>query len=219
MAQKLKLKAQTRTGVGRGPCNKLRREGRVPAVIYGGQDPSQPLSLDAREISAFLARLASEHVMVDLEIADGDSTVNRLALIQEVIHHTLKRHIMHVDFHAVKSDEKIHAQIPVETVGEPNGVRNFGGLLDLAIHAIEVSCLPKDLPEKIVIDVTELNIGDAIHIRDVKFPEGVSATGAPELTVIRIAAPKVEVAAEPAAAPAAAPEVIKEKKPEEKEKK
>ncbi len=215
MAQQLKLKAQIRTGIGRTAVNKLRRQGLVPAVIYGGQDPSLPLSVEAREFNTLLSHLASEHVLVDLEITDGEKSSNRLALIQEVKHHTLKRHVMHVDFHAVKSDTKIHAEIPVETVGEPNGVKNFGGLLEIAIHNIEIQCFPKDLPEKIVIDVTDLNVGDAVHVRDITFPEGVTATAAPDLTVIRVAAPKVESAAAAEVAPAA-PEVIKEKKDEDK---
>ena len=212
MAKQLTLKAQIRAGVGRTAVKKIRNAGLVPAVIYGGREPAQPLSINAREIHDLLARATSEHVLVDLEIADGDKVSKRLAIIQEVQHHTIKRTVVHVDFHAVRADKKIHAQIPVETIGEPAGVKNFGGILELAIHALEVECLPKDLPDLIKLDVTELNVGQSIHVRDIVLPEGVVAKAAPDLTVVRVAAPKVEV--EPVAVVAATtePEVIKEKK-------
>jgi large subunit ribosomal protein L25 len=101
-------------------------------------------------------------------------------------------------------------------VGEPNGVRNYGGLLEVPMHSLEVECLPKDLPEIITLDVSALNVGEAIHVRDVKLPAGVTARADQDLTVVRVAAPTVQ--AEAPAAAAAAPEVIKEKKAEEAKK-
>ena len=212
MAKQQKLQAQMRSVLGRNAVKKIKATGLVPAVIYGANQETQPLSVSAREINNLLARAVSEHVLVDLEISGGDQVQNRLALIQEVQHHPLRRNILHVDFHAVREDEKIHAEIPVETLGEPAGVKNFGGILEHSLHSIEVECLPRDLPESISIDVSGLNVGDAIHVKDVILPQGVSAKAAPDLTVVRIAAPKVEI--EPSAVPDAAgqPEVLKEKK-------
>jgi large subunit ribosomal protein L25 len=210
MAKQQKLAAQTRTTSGRTAVNKIKQQGLVPAVIYGGQDKPLNLSINAREIGTILAHATSEHFLVDLEIADGGSTTNRLALVQEVQHDPIKGNVLHVDFHAVKADEKLHAEIPIETVGEARGVKNFGGILEIPMHEIEVECLPKDLPEVITLDVSELGVGDAIHIKDIKFPEGVSARVDADLTVVRVAAPKVEV--EPAAGELAQPEVLKEKK-------
>jgi large subunit ribosomal protein L25 len=213
MAKQLKLTAQTRTGIGRSAVNKIKKQGLVPAVVYGGKDTPQPVAVNAREIHNLLSHATSEHLLVDLEITDGGSTSNRLALIQEVQHDAIKRTVLHVDFHAVRADEKLHAEIPVVTVGEPSGVKNFGGILEIALHSLEVECLPKDLPELISLDVTALNVGDAIHVRDIQLPEGVSAKADGELTVVRVAAPKVEV--EPTAvATTAEPEVLKEKKEE-----
>jgi large subunit ribosomal protein L25 len=214
MAKQPKLSAQTRPGVGRSAVRKIKQQGLVPAVIYGGRDPAIALQLNSREITNLLSHATSEHFLVDLEIADGGKTTNRLALIQDVQHDPIRQTVLHVDFHAVRADEKIHAAIPVEAVGEPNGVKNFGGILELSLHDIEVECLPKDLPELITIDVSELNVGDAIHIRDVKFPAGVTSRANPDLTVVHVAAPKVEAEPEPTAAAAAGPEVIKEKKDE-----
>ena len=212
MAKQLKLSAQTRSLVGRSAVNKIKSQGLVPAVIYGGHDAPVSLTLNKREISNLLSHAVSEHVLVDLEIADGGKTSSRLALIQEVQHHPLKRDVLHVDFHAVRADEKLHAEIPVDTIGEPAGVKNYGGILEIAIHAIEVECLPKDLPELIQIDVSALNVGEAIHVKDIKLPAGVTARADGDLTVVRVAAPKVEVEPVVAAAAAAGPEVIKEKK-------
>ena len=213
MAKQLKISAQTRTGIGRSAVNEIKKQGFVPAVVYGGKDAPQPLALNAREIHNLLSHATSEHLLVDLEINDGGSKTNRLALIQEVQHHPLKRTVLHVDFHAVKADEKLHAEIPVLTFGEPSGVKNFGGILEISLHSLEVECLPKDLPEVIRIDVSALNVGEAIHVKQIQLPEGVTAKADGDLTVVRVAAPKVEI--EPvAAATVAEPEVLKEKKEE-----
>ncbi len=215
MAQQQKVSAQTRSSIGRSAVNKLKRQGFVPAVVYGGTEQPLPLQVNARQIQRMLSHATSEHVLVDLEIADGAQVSNRLALIQQVQHDPLKGHVLHVDFHSVRADEKIHAQIPVEPFGEPNGVKNFGGILEIAVHALEVECLPKDLPEIIRIDVSHLEIGQAIHVKDIQLPEGVTAKADGELTVVRVAAPAVEVEPAPAVAAATAePEVIKEKKDE-----
>ena len=213
MAKQLKLSAQTRSVVGRSAVNKIKAQGLVPAVIYGGQDAPQNLTLNKREISNLLSHATSEHLLVDLEIEDGAKKSSRLALIQEVQHHPLRRDVLHVDFHAVRADEKLHAEISVEPFGEPAGVKNFGGILEIALHSLEVECLPKDLPELIRIDVSALNVGEAIHVKDIALPAGVTVRADGDLTVVRVAAPKVEV--EPvvaAAAAASGPEVIKEKK-------
>ncbi len=212
MSKQLKLSAQIRTSVGRSAVNKIKAQGLVPAVIYGGNDPAISLSLNKREISTLLSHATSEHFLVDLEITDGATKNSRLALIQEVQHHPLRRDVLHVDFHAVRSDEMLHAEIPVEPFGEPDGVKNFGGILEINIHSLEVVCLPKDLPEIIRIDVSALSIGDAVHVKDIVLPAGVTASADGDLSVVRVAAPKVEVEPVASAAAAAGPEVIKEKK-------
>jgi large subunit ribosomal protein L25 len=212
MAKQQKLTARTRPEIGRSAVNKIKQQGLVPAVVYGGKDKPIALSVSAREIRNILAHATSEHFLVDLEIDDGGATTNRLALVQEVQHDPLRGDVLHVDFHAVKADEKLHAEIPVETTGEPNGVKNFGGILELSMHAIEVECLPKDLPDIITIDVSALNVGEGIHVKDLNLPEGVTTRLDPDLTVVRVAAPTVEVEPAPAAEAAAGPEVLKEKK-------
>ena len=215
MAKQTKIKAAVRSQIGGRASRKLATSNLVPANVYGKDVPSLSLQLDKREITNVLAHATSEHILVDLEISENGGTTNRLALIQEVQHHPLRRDVVHVDFHAVKADEVIHAAIPIEPVGEADGVRNFGGVMEVALHEIEVECLPKDLPEILRVDVSALGLGQSIHVRDLALPEGVTARANGDLTVISVAAPRVE--AEPAAgaaAGAAEPEVLKEKKPE-----
>ncbi len=220
MAKQVKLTAKTRSHLGRNAVNKLKQEeGVVPAVIYGAKQQPQNLQISKRDISNILGRVAGENVLVDLEIEENGGKSNRMALIQEVQHHPLGGEILHVDFHAVSMDETIQADIPIEPFGVPTGVKNYGGILEQSVRSLEIECLPKDLPDIITVDVSLLNIGDSIHVKDIRLPEGVEARDDAELTVFLVSAPTVEE--EPAAAAAAptAPEVIKEKKEETEEKK
>ncbi len=219
MAKQIKLAAQARPLVGRTAVKKIKQQGFVPAVVYGAKQQPQHVQIAARDIKDVLSHATGEHLLVELEIADGGKSVSSLALIQEVQHHPLRRDVLHVDFHAVSADEHIHAEVPIQTVGEANGVRNFGGILEVAMHSLEIGCLPKDLLEVITIDVSALNVGDAIHVRDIQLPAGVVARADQDLTVVRVAPPTVQEEAPAAAAAAAQPEVIKEKKPAEGEKK
>ena len=214
MAKQIKLAAHPRTGAGRSEVKKLRAAGFIPAVMYGAKQASTNLQLGARDITDALKHATGEQMLVELEIHQGGKASSTLALIQEVQHHAVRQTILHVDFHAVSADEKIHAHVTVEVHGESVGVKNFGGRLDVLLHSIEVECLPKDLPELISIDVSPLKVGDAIHLRDLKLPAGVSYKGDGDLTIIRIAG--ATTAEEPAATEGPTqPEVIREKKPVE----
>jgi large subunit ribosomal protein L25 len=182
--------------------------------MYGGKNKPQPLQVSAREVNAMLSHAAGENILVELEI--GSET--RTALVQEVQHAPIGANVLHIDFHAVSMDEKLEAEVPLEPTGTPNGVKNFGGLLEQSLRTISVECLPKDLPDRITVDVTNLNIGDTIHVRDIPMPSGVVAKEQPDLTAFSVVAPAVEE--EPVAATAEAatgPEVITEKKPAEGE--
>jgi len=211
MAKQVKLTAQTRSETGRIAVNKIKSQGFVPAVIYAHNETPVSLQVSARDIDTLLSHAVGEHVLVDLEIVGG---ANRLALIQEVQHHPVTQAVLHVDFHGVSANEEIESSVPVEAVGEPVGVKSFGGLLEQLVRSITIQCLPQDLPDCINVDVSAMAIGDSIHIKDIQLPTGVTAVD-PETTVFLVAEPNVAAEAEtPAAAEApAAPEVIKEKKP------
>ncbi len=200
MAKQVKLSARARTQIGGTVGNKLKKDGLVPAVIYGGKDVPLALSIHAREIGAVLGRAIGENILVELEIEDGGATTNRMALIQEVQHETLTRAITHVDFHAVKMDEVLHASVPIEPTGEAEGVKSFGGIMEQSLRSLSISCLPRDLPEVIVVDISALKVGDSLHVKDIPLPEGVTAEDDEDLTVFLVAEPTVAEVVAPAAA-------------------
>jgi large subunit ribosomal protein L25 len=217
MAQQVKLKAEKRTVIGRNAIKKIKAQGLVPGVIYGSQGEPIALQVEARALTNVLAHALSEHVLVELEIADGSQSTNRLALIQEVQHHPLRPELLHVDFHAVSATEKITSEVPIEAVGDALGVRTFGGLLEHSLRTLEVECFPQDLPEIVRIDVSNLNIGESLHVRDIPLPSGVESLTPSDLTVVSVVASRVgEEVTETAETPAA-PEVITEKKAEAKQ--
>jgi large subunit ribosomal protein L25 len=131
----------------------------------------------------------SENVLVDLALKD-DARAKRLALVQEVQHHPLHGHVLHVDFHEVSPTEKVTVMVPVETVGEAAGVKTGGGVLEHVLFKLKVRGLPKDLPEQIVIDVTSLELGRAIHIGEVQAPPGVEILGGKNIPVVAVAMPR-----------------------------
>jgi len=208
------LKAYPRAQVQRAEVTKLRRAGRVPATIYGRLAKPQNLEVNSKEFADLLHHSASENLLVDLSV-ENDARSKRLALVQEIQHHPLDGKVLHVDFHEVAENEKVTVQVPVETTGEAVGVK-AGGVLEHVLFKLKVRCLPKDLPEQIVVDVTSLEIGKSFHIADIKVPEGVEILGDKHITVVAVATPRAEeevVAAE--AAPAAGDvEMTKEKKEE-----
>ena len=209
MAKQVKLTAERRTGTGRSAVRKIKATGAVPAVIYGAKDKPEPLQVSKRDINAILSHASGENILVELEIAGA---ANRLALVQEVQHAPIGGDVLHVDFHAVSMDEMIEADVPLEPTGVPNGVKNFGGLLEQNLRTLSIECLPRDLPDTISVDVSALNIGDSIHVRELPLPNGVTTRIPADLTAFSVMAPNV--AEEPAAGAEAptAPEVIKEKK-------
>jgi large subunit ribosomal protein L25 len=214
------LNAFPRSQTRRGGAKKLRASGRVPAIIYGRQAQPQNLEVSAKEIGDLIHHSASENLLVNLAVKD-DSRPQRLALLQEIQHHPLSGKLVHVDFHEVAENEKVSIMVPVETVGEAIGVKTGEGVLEHVLFKIKVRGLPKDLPEQIVIDVTSLELGKAIHIGEIKPPEGCEILGDKGIPVIAVAIPRTEaeeVAATEAEAVAAGDvEMIKEKKEEGEE--
>ena len=213
MAKQVKLKAEPRPDVGRSAVRKLRARGFIPAIVYGGNDKPQPLQVSARDINAMMSQASGENVLVELEI--GGDAQSRTALVQEVQHSPVRGEIRHVDFHAISMDQMIQAEVPLEPVGTSVGVKTFGGLLEQSLRALAIECLPGDLPDRITVDISHLNIGDAIHVRDIQLPQGVTPKVQVDLTAFSVVAPVVEEAPVAAEAEAAAgPEVITEKKEE-----
>jgi large subunit ribosomal protein L25 len=197
MAKQVKLSARPRAEVGRNSVKHLRTRGVIPAVVYGHKDRPANLEVQQREIAALLAHAVGENILVELLIADGSAVTTKLSLIQEVQHHPVRGDILHVDFLEVAMDEVLHTEVPIEPVGEADGVKNYGGLLEHSLRSLQIECLPKDLPEIIRVDVSALGLNQSLHVRDLVLPEGVRATTDADLTVFIVAESKVD--SEPAA--------------------
>jgi large subunit ribosomal protein L25 len=198
MAKKTSLKAAPRARSGTGRLKQMRREGWVPSVIYGKGTENINLKVDAKTFADLLANSSSENILVNLEI-EGHGT--RLAFLQSVQHDSLSGKTLHADFRSIDEKTAITAHIPTHLNGESAGVK-AGGLIEQYVHAIEITCLPNDLPESIEVDISGLHIGDSLHIGDITYPNGVKPTHAADVVVAHIGKPAGAVSEDAAAPPA-----------------
>ncbi len=183
------LKARLREDTGKGFARRIRRAGNVPGILYGeGNDPVV-LEVDLKELHRVTHTGAGSNVILDLKI-DGAQRGGCKAIIREIQYHPVRRDVLHVDFQEVSMTKQVHVNIPVKVVGEPVGVKTKGGVLELLHREVEVRCLPADIPESLVVDVTELDVGDSMQVRDLVF-EGGEIIDEPETTVVTIVAPTV----------------------------
>jgi large subunit ribosomal protein L25 len=208
------LTAKPRTETGTRAVKRLRAEGKIPAVVYGREfGDSLPIVIDARELRAALTG-HSVHSIVNLTIEGRGTTP---VLVHERQLDVTTKHLVHLDLHAVNLNEEVDATVAVVALGTAAGVKN-GGILDIASREIDVRALPSNIPDHIEIDVRELEIGQAVHVRDITAPEGVTIVSDPDDIVVSVLPPsKVEepTVAEAAAAVPVEPELIGAKKPEE----
>jgi large subunit ribosomal protein L25 len=200
MAKKTSLKAAPRARKGSGRLNQMRREGWLPSVIYGRGIENKNLKVDAKSFTELLAHSSSDNIVINLEI-EGEGT--RLAFLQAIQHDPISGIAVHADFLAIDEKTEITAHIPAHVHGESPGVK-AGGVIEQYVHAIEITCLPDDLPEGIDLDITSLQLGDSLHLGDIKYPKGVRPTHAADVVVIHIgragSGADLEAAAEPAKA-------------------
>lgn len=181
----LKLKAERREGTGKGVARKLRATGRVPGVLYGqGLEPTA-LSVDERELY-HVFHTSGSNVLVDL-VLDGKE---HFALLREVQRDHIRGRYVHVDFFAIRRDENVKVDVQVRIVGESPGVKQ-GGLLEHHLWAVQVECLPRDVPEAIEADVSELSIGDSLRVGGLEVPSGVTILSDPEETVVTVVTPQI----------------------------
>lgn len=208
------LSASSRAGAGKGPARTLRRDGRLPAVIYGHAREPLSLSVNAREFERLLERVAAENTVIELDI---DGTMSR-TLIREIQRHPVRRNVLHVDFQELVAGERVIVRIPLVLQGTPDGVRHSGGILSQVMQELECRVDPLNMPGHIDIDVSGIAIGHSIHVNEISIPEGIEVLDDPESTIAVVAAPKAEVEAP---APGAAPEAPAEpeliRKPKEGE--
>ena len=215
MPQQANIEAQTRADTGKGAARALRRTGRVPAVIYGHGRPSETVTVETLALTKMLGTISAATAIVDVTV-DGRAPVK--ALIREIQRDPLRPvNILHLDLYEVKADEQVKVSIPVRLVGVPDGVRNFGGVLDQVLYSLEVEVLPADIPDHIDLDVTNLAIGHSLFVREVEVAKA-RILNSPDSPVCSVVAPRTEEA--PVAAPEAEvaapvePELIRKPKAE-----
>jgi large subunit ribosomal protein L25 len=188
------LIAQRRTEAGKGPAGRIRVEGLVPAIVYGLGGDNVSVAVSQRELIHILSGGSGMNTLITLSI-DGSE---ELAIARELQRHPVKGNVIHVDFVRVRADQTIEAEIPIQFLGEAEGVRN-GGLFEQSIFAVTVEALPGDIPNAFEHDISEMVIGDAIHVGDLSVPAGVVVLQEPEAVVAHISLPRAaeEEAAEP----------------------
>jgi large subunit ribosomal protein L25 len=211
MAETMVLEAQPRTKHGSRHAEKLRKQGQVPAVLYGHKEATISLALDSDGLTKAIRKGAR---VLDLKTDGG----TQKALISEIQWDHLGVELVHVDFKRVDVNERIHVSVRLELRGIAPGVTG-GGVLDQPLHELHVECLAISIPQSIRVNIGELQIGSALHVRDLHLPEGVTPLDDPDAVVVMVKQPQVEEAPAPAAAPvaegAAEPEVIGRKAAEE----
>jgi large subunit ribosomal protein L25 len=207
---KVTLQAKSRQKTGSAESRRIRRQGRIPAVLYGRSGKAVSLDLDANEFIQGVKGI-SESTIVKVE-ADGKSYD---AFVKGTQRNIIDGKILHIDFYEVESGIILRAKVSVHVTGNPIGVRE-GGMLENPLHEIEVECFPKDLPERIEVDISELKINQSLHVRDIPLGENIKLISGADQVVALVKFAKAEAAAvkteEVAAAPAAAAPAAAEKK-------
>lgn len=183
------LKAETRAELGSGPARRLRRLGKIPAVIYGHHDP-ESITIDAREFGEKF-KVASESSIIHIDVDGNGFDV----VIKDYQRELLTGKILHLDFFEIERGKKLKTHVSVRTVGDPVGVRD-GGVLSLPIRDLEIECLPQHIPEEIQVDISQLNLGELIHVADITPPEGVTIFSNRDQVLAVVEHQRVEVEAE-----------------------
>ena len=189
MANTATLPAQKREGTGKGVARRLRAAGRLPAVLYGRELDPVHLSLDAKEAELLFHSISVDNTIVQLAV-EGDKKPYE-TLIREIQVHPLRQTLTHVDFLRIQAGVTVDVNVPVHLIGIPEGVKNSGGVLEQVIHDLPVRCIPSKIPQSIDIDVTHLDLNEAMHIYDIEFEEGVEVAIEQKRTLCSVAIPKV----------------------------
>jgi len=191
MAQQANLQAASRTATGKGAARSLRRDGKVPGVIYGHGREAEAVTIDKSALNKMLIGISAGTTILDVAI-DGRAPVK--ALIREIQRDSLRpAEIIHLDLYEVRSDEEITLAVPIRLIGIPDGVRNFGGVLDHVLRELEVEVLPSNIPDHVDLDVNALTIGHSLFVRDVKV-ENAKVLNDPDTPICTVVAPRTEEA-------------------------
>ena len=212
--ERVSITAEKREEHGKGVARSLRREGMVPAVVYR-EGKSQLIKLSKKELTRLINSVGGEQVMVDLQFADGEK---KLTLLKDYQKDPIRGELLHTDFFEVSLTEEVRITVHVSTVGEPIGVKRDAGILQHTLREVEIECMPDRIPGKLEVDISPLEIGQSVHVSDLKFEEGIKVLTDMGDVIVSVIAPVVEAAPAAEEAPAAEtaePEVAKKGKKEE----
>jgi large subunit ribosomal protein L25 len=211
------LTIQRRQGTGKQVAKRLRRQGVVPAIVYGGKAP-ELAAVDPKVVLRMIHGHAGSTQLLSLRV-DGEDGATRLAIIRALQFDPVTEGLLHVDLQEVAPDKPITVRVAIHPTGEAVGVREQKGILNLALHELDIACLPRDIPERVDADVSGLSIGDVLTVGDLAAPAGVRILNDAEQAVATVSPPMAEETPAPvtAAATTTEPEVLTERKPKEDE--
>ncbi|MEJ5360233.1 MAG: 50S ribosomal protein L25 [Desulfobacterales bacterium] len=196
--EQIELTAVPRTVRGNGPARRLRQSGQVPAILYGPGSAPRPIAVSARDLEHAFQKGNIGRTIFALNLQNGAGG-SHLAVIKELQTHPVTGRFLHVDFYEIDLNRKLRVRIPLVPQGKAKG-EELGGMLQIIEREVEVLCLPRQIPDRLEVDVTPLGIGETLHVRDLPLPDGVELPPGVNYTVITIVSPKAEAAP---AAPAA----------------
>ncbi|HVN23541.1 MAG TPA: 50S ribosomal protein L25 [Syntrophorhabdales bacterium] len=218
--EEIRLKAESRVQGGKNVARRLRREGVIPAILYGKDVEPLPLRVSAKEWRNLQGRVKS-NTIIKMELKRNDHAEERPVMLKDLQRATLSDVVLHIDFLQVSMERAVQVEVPIHLVGDPVGVVK-GGVIEQHLRSIMVESLPGQIPEKIDVDISALDIGDSVHVNEISLP-GIKLLAPPDVAVVGVTPPQAEEkpaeAAAPAGEEAAVPAEEKEEKKEEKKEK
>jgi large subunit ribosomal protein L25 len=205
------LEATVRETRGKNEARRLRAQGRIPAVLYGGADGAQALSVDPKVLSRILHSGSGVNTIIGLTVGGGTTQV----LVKEFLLDPIKHTMLHADFYRVQMDKALTVTVSIQLKGEPKGVKVQGGVVDFPGREVDVECLPGDIPDHLTVDISELMIGQGVRLRDLATGAKWTPVSDPDTMIVHVVAAKVEETPAEGAAATAEPEVIKKGKADE----
>ena len=211
--EEIKLGVQFRDKIGSRKIKSIRGQDLVPAIIYGGKMKPVPIKVDRRSYEKIMRAHKGESILFHLDVKNGDKNMGEYSVIvKEEQHDPVSDRLLHVDFQSISLKEKIEVKVPVAAIGEAIGVKRDGGSLDHNLWELDIICLPTNIPAKLEVDVSNLGIGDAIYVKDMVLPEGVTTKHDLDAIVVSVVKSMKEEAEAAEGEEEVEPEVIKAKK-------
>lgn len=206
------VEAQPRAARGKNEARRTRRQGLIPAIVYGAFKDSQAVSINPKDIIRIIRSRTGHNSIFDVNI---DGVERTPVIVADEQYDPIKGNLLHIDLRRIDLSKKLRVSVPVHVSGEPIGVKQQGGVLDVVTRSVEIECVPNDIPDEFAVNVAELSIGMSIRVSDLKVKEGVRVLTAAEAVIAHVVGIKEEAAAEATPAAAAEPEVVKKGKKEE----